>query len=83
MDRKIRKQWLLSEFGDGTVVLCAFGCGTHLTYETITVDRYPIPGAEGGTYKRDNIRPACDKCNTADGSKLGHARKAAKHKADY
>lgn len=75
-DRRIRKLWILTEFGDGTSALCSFGCGTHVTYETVTIDRFPIPGIEGGTYRRGNIRPACGFCNSSDGAKLGHRRKA-------
>lgn len=74
-DRRIRKQWLLDTFGDGVSAPCSFGCGEHVTFDTITVDRFPISGIEGGTYKRGNIRPACGPCNSADGSALGHRRR--------
>lgn len=74
--RRVRKQWLLDTFGDGIIALCSFECGTELTFETITVDRYPIAGIDGGTYKRGNIRPACAFCNSSDGAAIGHARKA-------
>lgn len=40
---------------DGTVV-----------ESTLTVDRI-IPGAQGGKYRRDNIRPACSPCNSSTG----------------
>lgn len=33
---------------------------------TVTVDRI-IPGCRGGTYRRDNIRPACTDCNSETG----------------
>lgn len=75
-DRRVRKQWLLDTFGDGESAPCSFGCGTLVDFTTITVDRFPIPGIEGGTYKRDNIRPACAPCNSADGAVLGAARRA-------
>ncbi len=75
-DRRRRKQWLLDTFGDGTEAPCAFDCGTLVTFSTLTVDRYPLPGYAGGKYTRDNIRPACAACNTADGSAAGVARKA-------
>lgn len=75
-DRRIRKQWLLDNFGDGESAPCSFGCGTLVTFDTITVDRFPIPGIEGGTYKRDNIRPACAPCNSSAGAVLGAARRA-------
>jgi len=72
-DRRARKLWLLSapEFGgDGEKVPCAFGCGALLTFETITVDRFPVPGCRGGTYRRGNIRPACGGCNSFHGGTL-------------
>lgn len=78
-DRRARKRWLLTNFGDGTVCPCAF-CGCDLTFNSITVDRI-TPACEGGTYRRDNIRPACWKCNTEDGQALGQARKNAKNAA--
>lgn len=66
-DRRVRKQWLLDTFGDGTTVVCSFeGCDRVLTFKTMTVDRFPIPGGEGGRYVRGNIRPACGPCNYAD-----------------
>jgi hypothetical protein len=78
-DRRRRKRWLLVTFGDGESAECSFeGCTVRVTFETITVDRFPIPGYAGGTYKRDNIRPACAKCNYTDGSRAGHRRKAEK-----
>jgi hypothetical protein len=58
----------LDTFGDGVTALCSFGCGTELSFDTITVDRYPIPGCKGGTYQRGNIRPACARENSADGA---------------
>ena len=79
--RRIRKLWLLSPAagfgGDGEKVQCAFGCGTWLSFETVTADRHPIAGIDGGTYGRDNIRPACGPCNYADGGRKGNLRKLA------
>lgn len=80
--RRVRKQWLLDTFGDGESAECSFGCGVRVDFTTITVDRYPIPGIEGGTYKRDNIRPACMKCNASDGAALGALRRQARKDAD-
>jgi hypothetical protein len=73
-NRRARKLWLLSEFGDGATALCSFGCGTVLTFTTMTVDRYPLGGNAGGTYRRGNIRPACGPCNSSHGSNEMHAR---------
>jgi hypothetical protein len=67
-DRRRRRRFLLETFGDGTTAPCSFdGCTILLTFETITVDRV-IPGALGGRYTRDNIRPACGPHNFSDGA---------------
>ncbi len=86
--RRARKIWILSPEagfgGNGTTVPC-YRADTHcdvydLTFETMQVDRI-IPGAEGGRYTRDNIRPACAWCNHGTGTrtreKLRQARKQA------
>lgn len=78
--RRVRRVWLVSVAagfgGDGVKVPCVL-CEEMLTVETVTVDRHPIPGCEGGTYKRDNIRPMCGLCNSSTGGSLGARRKAA------
>lgn len=40
-----------------------------MTAQTLTVDRI-IPGVQGGTYRRNNIRPACGDCNSETGGAL-------------
>jgi len=40
----------------------------------LTIDRI-IPGCRGGTYRRENIRPACSGCNSETGGRE-RARKA-------
>lgn len=75
--RRARKQWLLDEFGDGTEAECSF-CHRTVTFSTISVDRYPIPGCEGGRYVKGNIRPSCNSCNSKDGGLLGNARRLAR-----
>lgn len=69
-DRDARRKWLLKTYqssaGPGTCR--CYHCGLVLTESTVTVDRI-IPGAQGGTYRRNNIRPACGKCNSATGAK--------------
>lgn len=67
-DRLARRQFLLGKFGDGTTAPC-YRCNVALTMDTITVDRV-IPGRDGGTYRRDNIRPACGPCNSETGGAL-------------
>ena len=46
-----------------------YRCGVLLTVDTVTVDRI-IPGCRGGTYRRNNIRPACLDCNREAGACL-------------
>lgn len=70
-DRRRRKLYLLNTWGDGFTAPCAF-CKTELTFSTMTVDRFPIPGHKGGRYTRDNIRPACLSCNSIDGNQYRH-----------
>jgi hypothetical protein len=72
-DRAARKLRLLREFGNGMKAPCSF-CGAYVTFETMHVDRYPIPGAAGGRYVRGNVRPSCGPCNLEDGGRLGAAR---------
>lgn len=50
-----------------------YRCGALLTAETLTVDRI-IPGCKGGTYRRDNIRPACGPCNSETGGPLANGK---------
>ena len=71
--RRLRKLWLLDTFGDGYTAPCTF-CEVELDYGTITVDRI-VPGCEGGTYARSNIRPACLTCNSLEGTALRERRK--------
>lgn len=54
-----------------------YRCSTLLTVDTVTVDRI-IPGCKGGTYRRNNIRPACGRCNSITGTQVREAMKAAK-----
>jgi len=56
-----------------------FRCGRLLIDATLTADRIK-PGVEGGSYCRENIRPACGPCNSSTGSKLGHERRKARRK---
>lgn len=50
-----------------------YRCGRLLTLLTMTVDRI-VPGCKGGTYRRNNIRPACAKCNTETGAAMARGR---------
>lgn len=72
--RRRLRQHCIDRDGNGTTVLCAFDCGTELTVETATLDRYPIGGHAGGTYRKDNVRAACGSCNSRHGSLDMHVR---------
>lgn len=67
-DRRARKLWLLSAYGDGELTTC-FRCAVPLDYETVTADRI-TPGCHGGTYERGNLRPACKPCQTETGNEI-------------
>jgi hypothetical protein len=79
-DRRARKLWLLTEYGDGVTAECSLAvssdCPGTVTFETMSVDRI-VPGIEGGTYARGNIRPACCPCNSLTGARLALARRAS------
>lgn len=70
-DRRRRRQWLLDTYGDGQTAPCALRtsarCLGMVDAKTLTVDRI-IPGALGGSYRRENIRPACGPCNFGGGT---------------
>lgn len=83
-DRRNRKIWLLTTFGDGRKVPC-HDCGMVLNWATLTVDRI-LPGCLGGKYVRGNIRPACQQCNIRRGNDARETKRrltnwtAPKHK---
>lgn len=54
-----------------------YRCGTLLVEGTVTVDRI-VPGVKGGTYRRDNIRPACGRHNSETGARLASHKKGGK-----
>lgn len=81
-DRRRRRAYLLQAYAanvavvvDGAPVPTArcYRCGELLTDSTITVDRI-VPGALGGTYRRNNIRPACSRCNSETGGAVRRNR---------
>lgn len=53
-------------FPDQQPACRCYRCGALLTVDTVTADRIK-PGCQGGTYRRDNIRPACGLCNSITG----------------
>jgi 5-methylcytosine-specific restriction endonuclease McrA len=76
-DRLRRREYLLRVFqadaGPGTCR--CYRCGKVLDIDTVTVDRI-VPGCHGGTYRRDNIRPACAHCNSATGTTAAQSKPA-------
>lgn len=59
-DRRARKIWMLSTWGDGSRCPCVH-CGISLDYATVEADRI-VPG---GSYRRENVQPACRDCNAS------------------
>lgn len=79
--RRVRKAWLVETYRadvdlNGEPACRCFRCGKLLTKATVTIDRV-LCGINGGTYRRENIRPACGRCNSALGGALGHERRKA------
>lgn len=67
-DREARRKWLLKTYAsDVRPNTCrCYRCGCLLDARSLTVDRI-IPSVHGGTYRRNNIRPACAFCNSEVG----------------
>lgn len=62
-------------YGDGWRMACrCYRCGDYLNADTVSPDRIK-PGCEGGTYRRTNIRPACEPCQSKTGGVLGALRR--------
>lgn len=64
-DRRVRRAWLLATFGDGRTLACHW-CRKRARTR-FEVDRHPNPH---GRYTRDNIVPACPRCNRRRGMGL-------------
>jgi hypothetical protein len=76
-DRRRRRQWLLDHFGNGTTAPCSM-CGRPQDINTVSVDCWPVPRCDGGTYDKTNIRPACDSCQARQGGLMAQARRRAR-----
>jgi len=63
--------------GQGDPACRCYRCGKLLLLDTLTVDRIK-PGCQGGTYRRENIRPACEDCNSRTGGALRGNPKTAR-----
>lgn len=75
--RRARKAWVLREFDPDLgpdQARChlgvADGCLRVVDFTTVSIDRWPIPGCQGGSYRRGNIRPVCLPCNSKDGGSI-------------
>jgi hypothetical protein len=85
-DRRARRAFIKAKFGlKGGYVPCHW-CKRKFR-KNWEIDRWPICGHEGGSYCRDNIVPACRKCNggrcskcPTDGKILGHFNKKRWHR---
>lgn len=73
-DRQRRRRWLIDTYGDGTSAPCWLAvpgvCAKVVTVDTVSVERV-TPGHAGGTYRRNNIRPACSACQSHQGGLFG------------
>lgn len=79
-DRRARRAWLVSPRagfgGDGVKVPC-WECGRPVAEDEVIADRR-VPGSEGGTYRRDNIRgPHCPTCSCRQGQVMAVAARMA------
>lgn len=54
--------------GFGIPACRCWRCGKLLTADTVTIDRWPVPGIDGGKYTATNTRPACATCNPTTGA---------------
>jgi hypothetical protein len=65
--RRARSEWLIAHYGNGKFCGCMW-CGRKLTMDTVSADRF-YPGSEGGSYRRENVGPACVSCNSGRAAK--------------
>lgn len=64
--RRRRRVWLMSPaagFGGNLASVPCYHCKHLLGPADMEVDRFPICGHDGGSYRRDNIVPSCRYCN--------------------
>lgn len=93
--RRARRAWMMQTYAsDVPGYARCFRCGILLYnpddapqfaeylhwVRPLTIDRI-IPGCNGGSYRRNNIRPACGTCNSETGGKLSHTPKPRKKPA--
>ncbi|AIY32505.1 HNH endonuclease [Mycobacterium phage Porcelain] len=63
------KRWMMRAHAIEGKVFCG-ECGIELTQETVTIGHWPVPAYLGGTWTRNNVRPECFECNSAEGSAM-------------
>jgi hypothetical protein len=89
-DRRARRRFLISKFASasGKTIPC-FHCGKRMRTAcgshglgAFDVDRFPVCGHAGGTYRRDNIVPACATCNRGRCAAKCKAKFAARRSGD-
>lgn len=79
-NRRARKVWLLANFDrDLGPERCrcwldlSDGCLVELTFFTVTADRID----PGGSYRRENVQPACAPCQNVQGALITKERRDA------
>lgn len=79
VDRARRKAWMLATFDPElgpAAARCRLqlssGCVGVLNVDTITSDRID----PGGTYRHDNVQPACRPCQSHQGALITHMARA-------
>jgi 5-methylcytosine-specific restriction endonuclease McrA len=77
-DRRRRKVWMLATFDldlGPDKARCKLGlssrCRGELTFDTITADRID----PGGTYRHENVQPACRACQHEQGALITRERR--------
>lgn len=78
LNRRARKVWLLSEFDKDLGpdrARCWLDlsprCKEYVDFHTVTADRIN----QGGSYRRDNIQPACVPCQNHQGALITNERR--------
>lgn len=75
-DGTVEVRWEAVCLDVGVKACRCYRCGCLLRLETLTVDRIR-PGFQGGTYRRDNIRPSCSDCANKQGAGIRNANRAS------
>lgn len=69
-DRRRRRAWLIETYKISPAMVECYHCQQRMRASgPWEVDRFPIPGRDGGTYRRDNIVISCRDCNRGKGKR--------------